>query len=579
MMIEGLSEKISEFNDGCIYGKIDKARPALEWILEHGGVEAVREVLSYDKYYRFYTACHRGHTDIVKLNLKWAKECGGDEMVKDMLSVKGVHGKYTGFTNACYNGHPDIVKLNLDAAASLKDIGGELAGDMIRDSNFYGYHISSNTGDVSSKLLQVSHKNTPQELREIFCNSIKSPDDSGENKKFGYRIPDKNKLGKDGEVYEYAAYRLVVHKLTELQNAFKGVDFDIRRIIANSKASVTYNNETGEFRGDVNWRVLLEQVNNISDKMIGKSHEVQKAFNYIAHYIVAEEYKGDNRLAELERLKGEDLAKITDPVKDKITKYFLENKNLSQIVKMYEQWRRHRISMVKTTGETLRDFAEEGSWYHTLPKKEIEVTEKGLEGYSIYNITHSYELDAEGKALKHCASADGVTECKKGYQVYSIRFKGNPKSTMGFEVSEGNLVFNQNRGYGDFVADENEKSVQKWFLEEIEKGNIKLDLSRIGEIPMEKTKSDFENNIGIALKDLTSERVQANLDLITNLAKKYEQWSNNGSGRDIYMLGAENRNTSIEELIARTEDKKLAARTSRIDHTSRRSVAVESQLG
>jgi hypothetical protein len=64
----------------------------------------------------------------------------------------------------------------------------------------------------------------------------------------------------------------------------------------------------------------------------------------------------------------------------------------------------------------------------------------------------------------------------------------------------------------------------------------------VGEIPMAATRTAFENEIGVLLKDLTPQRIDANLARITAIHRG-----------DTYMFGEENKSAGIAQFIANLE--------------------------
>jgi hypothetical protein len=100
------------------------------------------------------------------------------------------------------------------------------------------------------------------------------------------------------------------------------------------------------------------------------------------------------------------------------------------------------------------------------------------------------------------------------------------------------LALDQNLGFRNRNANETERAVQEWFLEEIKAGRIKMNFSKIGAGSHEATKSEFENDMGVMVKDLTAERLNANFHLLAGI--------NRG---DTYMFGKENKSASLGQFI------------------------------
>ncbi len=66
-----------------------------------------------------------------------------------------------------------------------------------------------------------------------------------------------------------------------------------------------------------------------------------------------------------------------------------------------------------------------------------------------------------------------------------------------------------------------------------------MDFSKIGEIPSDKTISEFENDIGIKVGDITTERLNANLRKIMGIHRG-----------NIYMMGRENIAVNMNSFIS-----------------------------
>ncbi len=461
-------------------------------------------------------------------------------MIEHLLKAGSIsipHGG-TPMAEATDNGHIETVIALRDIALEVfgKEKGGELIEHMLEANKCAVINRADYRGYIEIKNLLVAERYAPQKLREYAAMKFYPSSLMGNA---GLNQPKADNYCKVGEKYILGACLDVMGKFDELTQK-TAVHPDLRKIISNYRDEKNRPLINGD---DVDWAQLSEKTDNIRYKKIGEiADTVKEVGRYATCLIAAKNYSAET----LKKVSPQAIHSFLGSLEIEINKYFLENKTLGQMAKMSDEWHKLRMSKVKLSkdGSTLRNFAKEGSWHQIAAEKEIAVTKPGLEGYSIVNLTNSTELTEEHNALGHCV--DGyVSNCKKGYQVFSIRKDGVSQTTMGFNVVNGELKLQQNYGEGNRLPNTKENAVEKWFLDGIKKGTIKINLNQIGEITGDNAISAFENELGVMLKDLTPERINSNLKLLTGINRS-----------KVYMFGHENKDATIEQFIENLENHK-----------------------
>jgi len=346
----------------------------------------------------------------------------------------------------------------------------------------------------------------------------------------------------------------VGYKLKLLKDAFPVIDVstmlgEIKRPRTSGKAPVAP------------WAKFSREVDHVSYMDV---REIVDAVREISRYVASYILKTQNNDETLRNWSYDDIWKYSESIENKIAKQILDGRTLPQLKNVSQLWRGHRHALLKaddTAHATLRDFAEEAMWYPLLVQKEALITKKGLEHYKIINLASSKELDEEGGkqegGLGHCVSTY-VEICLKGnLHVFSIQKQDEQGhwhrcTTLGCATKNGKLLppdYGHHQGKAGREPTAEEKEVANWFINEVNEGRIQTKLSSHS-IQPRKTRSDFENRIGIMLEDLTPERMDSNFRTIAGLER-----------RKHYLFGRANRHTTLEKYIASLDKMETGAQS------------------
>lgn len=457
-----------------------------------------------------------------------------------------------------------------DSEQEAKQLIANFIEVQVKQLFFCGMTPENSHTEVSEHL--ISHKLAPQEVKKLYGKEFAS----NYFKIKGVITPAPEDYGDFGQVYQYALVNPTLMKFSALNKKLPSdvvENIDYKKIIANHKQGVgsvlvgvlPQKSISEEVKSKasaplyiVRWGDLNDVLSNINHK---KASEIGDAISEISKYtainLLAYKYLLNDRMHQLNILSEEGLEKELNKIQTTVIKYFMEQKTLPQMAKISEVWHKYRVNKVKTShdGSTLRDFAEVGAWHQTLPEKEIFVTKPELAGWSIVNLTNSSDLMSEHHLLDHCV--DGyVDKCKKGYQVFSVRYNGIAQTTMGFYIENEELKLDQNTGYKNRKITAVEQQVQDWFIEGVKSGEVKINLSKTGELPIDVGIPEFENKMGVKVESITVKRLQNNLDLLTSIAREnskinpeMRQDSKSSTKRDIYAFGHENLKANIDDFI------------------------------
>jgi hypothetical protein len=501
----------------------------LEVFGQEEGKALIKEMMEAKNYQAFRFA---GDVATLKVLQSTALELFGELEGKVLIKHMMLAGNCEAFIEASRKGDIESLKAQEHMALEVfgKEEATEIIGQMMLAQNCAAF-VSARR-EIQGHLL--ASKYTPLELRPLAPALISGIDETLS----GFPIPRREITGNLGEIWKYGAYLDASYKIGYLGEAFDGID--LKKIVGNQRLNgkpVLRETSRGK---EMDWERLSEAMQDVTYKKIDEIKDTVTAVSsYVARYMLAYHYRQEGKTDQLAALTKEELEKELIPFKEEVAKYFLENKTLPQMAQMSDQWHKLLGTLLKSSDDqsTLRDFAMEGRWYQTAPQKEIKVTMPHFTGYSIVNLTDAEELDSEGIKQKNCVSLF-VDHCKNGYQIFSIRKDGEPQTTMGFEVRHNALVLKQNLGFKNRDANEAEAAIEQWFLKEVREGRIKMNFTKIGLGTYEPTKSEFENDIGVMVKDLTSERLNANFHLLASI--------NRG---DTYMFGREHKSASLRQFI------------------------------
>ena len=503
-----------------------------------GGDALVAEQFQTMDYVAFAWAAQEGETKTCETLAQMARDIGGKAMLADMLKANECRA----FCSAAEGPYPETCRLLLRLA---EEVGGDVPETLLSAQKFDALESAITMEDNELIGMLLSHPAAPLPMRErfakIYAKRMGSDSDLGD-------WPSSRDYGAAGKRYGYGAAYMAENKLDWLSDNIV-YPFDMNRLVAAQRDA-----KGRSFMRDdeVMWDGLADLLAPISyTKLSELGDAISEVAKYAAGYLLVANARAHGEEAKLLKLNQQELAEAMEPYQTRITQQLLESQSLPRSIKLAEQWHRYRASKIKAAqdGSTLRDRAEEGSWYPILKSGELAVSEPGLEGYSFVNLSAAEELEQEGFDLHHCASSY-VDDCKQGYQVFSLRKDGVPQTTLGFELIDGNkLRFHQHTGEDNRAPNAKEKAAEKWFTEQIKNNPTLLDLSKTGERPIENPQPPIENLLGVALADLTPERLQSNLNLLTTFGKEYGQWSQKAaSKRDLYLFGPENKGVSLDEL-------------------------------
>ncbi len=194
---------------------------------------------------------------------------------------------------------------------------------------------------------------------------------------------------------------------------------------------------------------------------------------------------------------------------------FCQNFDNEQIQEMSKSW--HRPFAQDYVQSRLGAL----SWPSLFAKEKIAIPPEivAAEGYSLVVRTDSNALKEEGRALRHCVgSYSNLCFSGSSHIISVVNEKGESLSTIELEVDylDETIKLSQHHGYKNEPPSEQCQAAQKWFMEQILSGEIKINHDSLFEaknhrVERKKNQSFSQWVVEIAGFDIFDDKEFANI--------------------------------------------------------------------